>query len=344
MRIAYIGPNRGSSLQRARALQRLGHDTTVIDLRERLSKSLLADRWVSHTSAFALQAYFAKRLFSKIQIIRPNLIWVDQEPFLGPTVIQKLRAFGLPIVNYTIDDPFSTTPFAKQYFRSYRNAVAEYDLIAAVREVNIDEIKMAGGRNVLHIFRSADETAHFPRALTESDYKFFSSEVVFVGTWMPERGPFMADLARQGVPLSIWGDAWDKADEWSVLRSYWRGSGLTNADEYAKAIQCAKINLGLLSKGNRDLHTQRSLEIPALGGLLCAERTSEHQALYLEDEEAVFWADAEECAIKCKWLLEDAERREKIRQAGHARCVSNGYFNEQVLRTILTKVDSISEK
>lgn len=145
----------------------------------------------------------------------------------------------------------------------------------------------------------------------------------------------MAKLVRQGVPLSIWGGRWDKADEWLILRPHWRGPGLYDADDYAKAIQYAKINIGLLSKSNRDLHTSRSMEIPAIGGLLCAERTSEHQALYIEDKEAVFWNDADECAEKCLWLLENDNLRKNIASAGHKRCLKNGYYNELVLAQIL---------
>ena len=86
--------------------------------------------------------------------------------------------------------------------------------------------------------------------------------------------------------------------------------------------------LGLLSKGNRDHVTTRSFEVPALGTLLCAERTDEHLELYKDREEAVFWRDAKECAEQCKALLANDSLREAIAKAGHERCLRNAHFNE----------------
>ena len=142
--------------------------------------------------------------------------------------------------------------------------------------------------------------------------------------------PFLLELVRLGVPLTLRGANWHKAPEWHSLRSYWKG-GAIEGDDYAKAIQCARINLGLLSKGNRDLHTQRSLEIPALGGLLCAERTIEHLAMYREGVEAVYWSDPVECATECQRLLADEPRRTTIASAGHDRFRIDGSRNEIVL-------------
>ena len=159
---------------------------------------------------------------------------------------------------------------------------------------------------------------------------------MFLGSWFPERGPFLAELVRLGVPLTIRGANWNKAPEWPALRPYWKG-GQLQGDDYAMAIQCAKVNLGLLSKGNRDLHTTRSLEIPALGGLMCAERTAEHLGLYAEGEEALFWSDAEECASVCRAVLQDDARRERIAAAGHARSLKNGCRNETVMRAIVER-------
>jgi spore maturation protein CgeB len=209
-----------------------------------------------------------------------------------------------------------------------------YDLNAVVRQENVAEAHALGARNVIRVYRSADELSHAPRPLSAHDHQTWDCDVLFLGTWFPERGPFMLELIRRGVPLTIRGSNWHKAPEWSQLKSYW-GGGAIGGDDYAKAIQCAKVNLGLLSKENRDLHTTRSLEIPALASLMCAERTTEHTAMYAEGHEALFWKDAEECAAACNFALADDSRRQAIAHAGHQRVKKNGHYNEMIVASIL---------
>jgi hypothetical protein len=79
------------------------------------------------------------------------------------------------------------------------------------------------------------------------------------------------------------------------------------------------------------------LEIPALGALLCAERTDEHLAMYREGEEALFWDSAEECARICLEALRDEERRKRIAAAGLARSIANGYHNENAMNAIIER-------
>jgi spore maturation protein CgeB len=189
---------------------------------------------------------------------------------------------------------------------------------------------------MLRVYRSADEVSHAPRHLSAHDHQVWDCEVLFLGTWFPERGPFLKALIEHGVPLTIQGPHWHKAREWPLLKSHWRG-GAISGDDYAKAIQCARVNLGLLSKENRDLHTTRSLEIPALGALLCAERTTEHTGMYEEGREALFWQDAQECADQCRYALENEPRRLAIAAAGHQRVMRNGHYNQMVVTHILAQ-------
>jgi hypothetical protein len=249
--------------------------------------------------------------------------------------MRLLRNHAGKIVNYNIDDPFGVRDEARS--KAYRQSVPLYDLCVVVRAENVAEAKRLGARNVLHVYRSSDEVSHAPRVLTEQDKEQWRSDVLFLGTWFPERGPFLLELTKRGVPLTLRGANWSKAPEWPALRSHWKG-GQLKGDDYAKAIQCAKVCLGLLSKGNRDLHTTRSLEIPALGGLLCADRTTEHLEMYVEGEEALFWSGAEECARVCLGALDDEERRRRIAAAGHARSVANGNHNENVMKRVLERV------
>jgi hypothetical protein len=334
MKIAYIGSNRGTSLQRADALERIGHRVTVIDPRDFLPPSKWVDRWLYHAGGLGVNHLIDPKILAGVCKIRPDLIWVTQGEYLGCALLKKLhRICSGPIINYTLDDPFGGRDGRR--FRIFLQAIAQYDLLVVVRSDNILEAQRAGARRVLRVFRSADEVAHRPRILSAEDRRRFASEVAFVGTWMPERGPFLCELIRMGVPLAIWGGRWPKARQWQELRPYWRGPGLENADAYAKAIQGAKVNLGLLSEGNRDLHTTRSMEIPALGGVLCAQRTVEHQSLYREDVEAVFWSSAAECAAKCLSLLDDPRRRAAIASAGRSRLICNRNYNETVVAKIL---------
>lgn len=334
--ILYLGALSGTSLHRANGLRRLGHSVTIIDPASFLPRHRATDYWIHHTGARFLGSYIRRSVLSTIGSAQFHLAYIDGGALVDPTLASELKKRCGSIINLNVDDPFGSRDGSK--WRLYLKCVPLYDLLVVVRDCNVPEAYAAGARNVRKVYRSADEVAHAPRQLTAEDSKRWRSDVAFIGTWMPERGPFLARLIQLGVPLTIYGDRWHKAPEWSVLRPHWRGPGLYNDDDYAKAVQCAGVCLGLLSRGNRDLSTQRSFEIPYLGGLLCAERTPEHLNLYTEDVEAVFWNSPEQCAEKCRQLLGDPDWRKRVSDNGRRRCIDNGTLNQPVLDQVLAEV------
>lgn len=334
MRILYVGPAHGTAQQRASALSRLGHRVHVLNPRAFLASNRWLERWTWKTGALGLEGFFRRRLLARLPDEDFELALVDGGELIGPRVVDALRTRCGLVVNYNADDGFGHRDWHR--FRLYLQSVPRYDLLVVVREVNVAEALARGARRVLRIFRSADEVAHAPRPLGDCDLARWPDGIVFIGTWMPERGAFMERLLGRGVPLNIFGDGWQKAPEWPVIRAAWRGPSIYGHD-YVKAIRRAKACLGLLSKGNRDLHTRRSMEIPFAGGVLCAERTSEHRELYREGDEAALWSDAEECADWCERLLRDEPRRARIAEHGRERCVANGHLNEPILTRILAE-------
>ncbi|MFI5107214.1 MAG: glycosyltransferase [Terriglobales bacterium] len=335
MQILYLGQRRGTSHIRALALRRLGHDVRTVDPYSFVGNSRVVHKWIYETGGLFLERFVSRSVLRETGGSRFDVVWVDGGELVGPSLVRELKRRSQRVVNYNHDDPFGAY---RSKWRLYSNSLPYYDLAVVVRQPNIEEATRRGAAKVSLVYRSADEVAHAPREITDSDRQRWASDVVFIGTWVPERGPFMADLVSRQVPLAIYGDRWHKAKEWPILKPHWRGPNLSDPDDYAKAVQCARICLGLLSKGNRDLHTQRSTEIPYLGGLLCAERTAEHTYLYKEGEEAVFWGDAAECAERCHFLLRNDEQRRKIARAGKARCLRNGYTSERVMAGILDTV------
>ncbi|RYY53767.1 MAG: glycosyltransferase family 1 protein [Chitinophagaceae bacterium] len=343
MTIIYFGESKQSStsFHRASALRRLGHEVTVFNPYEAVAKQLahpILGKIHFRTGYRFLRNAVNTWLGSKLADVRQaDLVWVNGGELFGPQGLQLIRSAGKPVVLYNNDDP--TGGRDGRRFDSLLKAVRYYDLCAVMRDVNVKEYKDLGAPKVKRVIMSYDDVLHQPFGDTNEIPEKFRSDVAFVGTWMrhEKRDEFLLELINAGISVSIWGNRWQKSPHWSKLQPFYKGAALAGRD-YVAAIQGAKISLGMLSKGNRDLYTRRSVEIPFSGGLLCAERTTEHQKMYREDVEAVFWDNAAECIQQCRSLLADDQRRNLIRDAGRSRVLALGAGNEAVCNTILKAV------
>lgn len=336
-RILYLGVQSGTCLDRAHALRRLGYEVDHLDLRLMLPATVWVDRITWRIGGHCFTPWLVPRLRASLRGKRYDLCLVDGGEWVTGPIVRVLREHALKVINYNIDDP--TGPRDGARFKAYRSAIALHDLAVVMRPDNVDELRALGMPRAMHVYRSSDEVSHAPRPISEADARQWRSDILFLGTWMPERGPFLLALIQAGLPLTIRGPNWEKAPEWAQLKPYWKGPAI-GGDDYARAIQCARISIGLLSKGNRDLHTTRSMEIPSLGGLLCAERTTEHQQLYQEGAEAVFWSNTQECVSACRALLQNDALCEQIRAAGQARHLASPNRNERMLARVIEAATS----
>ena len=108
-------------------------------------------------------------------------------------------------------------------------------------------------------------------------------------------------------------------------------------DQYAEVLCAFDINLCFLRRLNRDRQTQRSVEIPACGAFMLAERTEEHLDLFKEGIEAEFFDSDEELLAKVRYYLANPEQRKRIAAAGLERCLRGGYSYHDRLRWMLEK-------
>lgn len=344
MRIFYLGQlNSGStSFHRRDALQRLGHNIESYDPWTNFSfllKQKVFDYLNLQTGYLFLQHSVVRELRRFLllkNIFKYDLIWVNGGELFGKRVLLLLKSFNLPIVLYNNDDP---TGFRdKGRFFSLKKALPFYDLVASVRESTCNELLFMGCKNVMRVWMSYDEIIHAPPKPNEVIPPLFRSDIAFIGTWMRHEGRdlLLNNLWEAGLNIKIYGPRWELCSNKFLIAHSWAKGFLENRD-YACAIAGSKICIGLLSKGNRDQHTRRSVEIPYAGGLLCAQRTPEHLQLYREDQDAVFWETPEELVYQCKRLLGNEQLRKRIQLSGMARVRQLGVGNETICQSILER-------
>lgn len=347
MRILYIGYSDQSttSYHRFSALKRLGHDVTILDPYAYLSPiltNLLLGKLHYYTGYQFVQEKIHKWLKQNIgSSTSYELVWVDNGELLGPPNILLLKKLICPVILYNIDDPTGTRDGNR--FISLKKSLPLYDLSVVVREATYQDF-LRQNLTTFKVTMSYDEIAHKPDFPAHYIPDKFKSDIVFIGTWMrgEQRDKFILSLIDAGLSISIWGNRWEKSKYWNQIRPYFKGKNLKGR-EYVQAIQGAKISLGLLSKGNRDLHTTRSFEIPYAGGLLCAQRTSEHLKFFKETSEAVFWSSENECISVCQWLLNNEAIRQTIQHQGALKVKTLRVGNEDICEQILAEVNKISK-
>lgn len=339
MNILYLGPTSQvtTSGQRANALQRLGHNVVGINLASSFDFNKLQSKFHYITGYRFLQKYIFDTLRDSLleSSLPPDLIWIDGGQYLGRRILSWLKdSFKVPICLYNVDDPTGARDACS--FHTLKRSLSFYSLCIFVRQESSLEALALGAKKVVTVSRSFDEVAHL-----ETSLNYFAKDELhplsFLGTNIPgeKRDIFLADLLRLGVVLRIVGNMYDRSAFWDEIQPF-HFNHATSSD-YVSIIQSSIACLGLLSHQNRDLITTRSLEIPACSGILCAECSSEHQLLYENQVEALFWAYLSEIPeLICR--LENPDYRSSIRAASRARILEMGFGNEDVCRHILSLI------
>lgn len=152
------------------------------------------------------------------------------------------------------------------------------------------------------------------------------------------RDYYLKELILNKFNVKIFGNRWYKSKYYQILKPFVFPAIYKR--QYAKKISKSKICLCFLSKGNSDLDTRRTYEIPYMGGLLLAERTKVHLNTYIEGKEAFFFSNKLELIKKTKFLLNNPAIAERVRKAGKKKVKLLKVGNKNLARFIICKINN----
>ncbi len=323
MRILAVGPLwRGSNAGGLfKALGRQGCLIEIIDefyyisLRAKKKTTKIAERLIRPLQLDE----FNRAILESINKFKPSVLFVYKGAFVYPSTIIYAKENGLKAVLFYPD--VSMEAHDVHIVKS----IPLYDLIFTTKTFGITDLKEKFNyNNSFFIPHGFDPEVHRKLEITEEEKRIFGCDVSFIGTWSLKKENFLAELVRRrpDINLKIWGDQWNRITEMELKPSIQNRPVL--GDLYALAIQCSKINLGILSEKVRgassgDLITSRTFHIPGASGFLLHERTDEIGLYYEEDKEAVFFSDADELATKVTYYLDHVAERTEIQNRGYIR-------------------------
>jgi len=274
-----------------------------------------------------------RRILETIKCFRPDIVFIVKGNNVYPSTLKKIKQnLNIKLISWSLDDMYAW--HNRSYY--YTKGLKYYDEVFTSKSYNIEELKLLGARKVEFLYQAYSKKYHKPSENCEKVKH--KAEVLFIGFAEKERFEDLNYLAQNGIKIEIFGSGWNKQE----FQNHHKNLNITPKDligkDYSNAISCSKVSLCFLRKANRDLHTSRSIEIPACGGFMIAERTDEHKSLFEEDKEAVYFDSKEELLEKVKYYFEHEEKRQKIAQAGFERTRKSDYSYDNMVCRILDAI------
>ncbi len=323
------------------SLERLGHTVIPLDMESfQNSGNAISRRIYFRTQMGAPIRRMNETVLTMAMQQRVDLVWFDKPLWMRAATLRTLRQAGILTVDYMTDNPFG--PRRDPGFGLYTRNIPEYDLHVQQRDVSVRDYLARGAQRMVKVQTAFEPTVHFPPPDAWSDADR-TREVSFIGTPYDQRSQFLTTLWKQyDLPVTISGPrVWRKHLAKDACAALYPKEGELYDAEYREGIWRSRINLSFLTHSNQDEYAHKSFEIAACGGFLLAERCAGHTERFVEDEEAVFFSDIEECAIKIRKYLNDEPARQRIAAAGQRRAVASGYDNDTQMQKVFATVTEI---
>ena len=229
------------------------------------------------------------------------ILWSEKTIRMSPSVLHCIRNWNPNILmfHYSLDDIYQKHHLTRRYVSS----IPFYDFHITTKSFNVDELYVLGAKRVLTIANSFSDKMHSaPISNKKCDY-----DVVFGGEFEKERADTLYSVITSLPCYSFYifgSKRWSrfvqkKLSNITIITRPFYGTF------YSANLKMGRVALIFLRKENRDLQTQRSVEIPAMRIPFLAEYSTEHKELYGEDSLFCLFKNDDDLVNKLKYILDN---------------------------------------
>jgi len=260
-----------------------------------------------------------KRILNELSVNVYDVLFVSKGVRVYPRTLKKIKLLypDLTLVSFSGDN--MTKWNNKSLF--YHFGINYYDIVFGIDIPDYRLLSKLYTGRLIHIDKCFESRLHKPLSKFRMNFRF---NVLFVGSFEKDRFKSLNYLASNGIKIDVFGNMWEKCKFSIHPNLIIHYKELINED-YVKAIYEAKITLGFLRQINKDTQTSRTFEIPASGGFMLMQRTSDHKRLFVEGKDAEYFSSNSELLYKVNYYLNNNNERESIAMNGRRKCLSENY-------------------
>jgi hypothetical protein len=267
---------------------------------------------------------FSQGVVEKCRLFQPEIMLTTGMAPVTEAALAQSRKLGVRCINFSTDDPFNPQMHSPWFLRALR----QYDSVFSPRTANQQELRLHGCRRVEYLPFGYDETLFFsePNVAAEE-----TSDLFFAGTGDRDRLLCIRAALDAGFCVRLHGNYWRR---YRATRRIARGQA--DISTLRKGIASCKVALCLVRHENRDGHSMRSFEVPAVGACMVVEDTLEHRQIFGEDGgRVVYFKTAGEMVERVRMLLANEILRKTLRDNVHIHITKGANTYADRLRTMI---------
>jgi len=305
-----------------RAIRTLGHELCVFDDRQHIIPGRLRKQiqWLSVLDLHCINQQFKSIALHK----KPDIIIVTGGHRIMPETIKTLKGKNIEIILWTIDAPIDFQPII--------DVARHYDHVFCQGTEAIELLEKTGIKGARWIPMACDPDLHHPVALTDKDFSELSHDVVFVGSYYPNRAELFSRLTS--FDLAIWGPGWDQLESTSSLRKHIMGAH-TTPSQWLKIYSAAKIVLATHyqnPEGRFPVYqaSPRIFEVLACGAFLLSDRQKDVLDLFEDGKHLVCFESPDDLVSKVRYFLNHPSERHLIAKQGQEEVLKNHTYIHRI--------------
>ena len=312
-----------------KAVQSLGHELFVFEDRQHTIPGRIRKR-LHLLDQFDLKM-INKRMLSLAAATKPDIAVVTGGHRISSETIKKLKNDGIVCILWTIDPPL--------YFQPIIAVAPFYNHIFCQGTEAIELLDKAGIKGAQWLPMACDPDYHHPVECTSDEKEEYGSDIVFVGSYYPDRAALFEKM--NNLDIAIWGPGWESLPKSSPLKGKIRGKH-TTPDQWLKIYSASKI---VLATHYQDPQKQfpvyqaspRVFEILACGAFQLCDDQRDVFCRFKDGHDLIKFTNGEDLIAKVEYYLRNPQERCAIAEQGRKTVLAHHTYPDRI-KELLSKI------